>query len=108
MAIQTGVACPHCSTNQIETLRKVWFLYGFLIFARYGSKTLVGCESCVKSAVWKNFGICAVGGWWCFPWGLGTPVVLIQNLTAGLSSPTPDQERARLGDIFTAAGLPRP
>jgi hypothetical protein len=106
MAIHTGVTCPHCSTGKVETIRKVWFLYGFLIFARYGSKTLIGCETCVKNAVWKNFAVCLLGGWWCFPWGLATPVVLAQNLSAALTAPSPDKERADLEGIFASAGIP--
>ena len=108
MAIQTRVACPHCHSGQIETTRKVWFLYGFLIFARYGSKTIIGCETCVKQAVWKNFTMCLLGGWWCFPWGLGTPIVLLQNLASGVATPSPQKERADLEGVFAAAGIPLP
>jgi DnaJ-like protein len=105
MAIRTAMTCPHCGTRTVETVRKVWFLHGFLLFARYGTKRIIGCRSCATREVWRNFSICLVGGWWCFPWGLGNPLVLLQNAVAALWVPTARDERQQLEKLLDDVGL---
>jgi DnaJ-domain-containing protein 1 len=77
---QLAVLCPHCGTRFVEVAKRTWFLYGLLLVARYGTVTHVGCLQCVNSLVEQNLVKCLLAGWWCFPWGLFTPVVLLQNL----------------------------
>lgn len=74
-----AINCSVCNKNQVETASNLWFMYGLLIFARYGVITLVGCRSCIRKAIIGRLILNALGGWWCFPWGLGTPFVIIQN-----------------------------
>lgn len=74
--------CPHCKTAKVQTANQVWYLYGFLIFASYGSKTILGCSPCVRSKTIGSLTTSSLFGWWCFPWGLGTPIVIGQNLLA--------------------------
>lgn len=50
-----------------------------MIFARIGSVKLIGCTKCVNEEIKKQLAINLLCGWWCFPWGLFTPLVLIQN-----------------------------
>jgi DnaJ-domain-containing protein 1 len=80
--MKTAIQCPHCEQRKVEVAKDFWFIYGFLIIARYGSKTIIGCQSCVQSKGIINLGLVALFGWWCFPWGLGTPFALLQNLVS--------------------------
>lgn len=80
--------CPHCGVRKVETVRHAWFIQGFLLFARYGSKAHIGCDSCTRKKVITSAVISGLFGWWCFPWGLGTPFVLIQNLAAMTGPPS--------------------
>jgi DnaJ-domain-containing protein 1 len=84
---QLAVLCPHCGTRFVEVAKRTWFLHGLLLVARYGTVTHVGCLQCVNSLVGQNLVKCLLAGWWCFPWGLFTPVVLLQNLFALATKP---------------------
>jgi DnaJ-domain-containing protein 1 len=75
-----GIDCPHCGVAAVAVAKKTWFMRGFLFFARYGSQTHVGCRRCVNMRIFYDLLASLVLGWWCFPWGLGTPLVVIQNL----------------------------
>jgi hypothetical protein len=97
---QVLILCPHCGTRFVEVAKKAWFLQGLLLFARYGTKTFVGCTLCVNAALRQNLVTCLLAGWWSFPWGLFTPLVLIQNLLA-LSIPPP----GALHQVLRDAGL---
>jgi DnaJ-domain-containing protein 1 len=77
---QYAIDCPICGNAPTSDVRTVWFLWGMILLARYGHRTFVGCEPCVRRESLKSLVISGVGGWWCFPWGLGTPLVIIQNL----------------------------
>jgi hypothetical protein len=103
--------------NRIQTIRRVWFLYGFLLIARYGSKNLIGCGHCVGRLAKQNLLKVTLGGWWCFPWGLATPIVIVQNLVATFGRPSPERERADMAAALARAnirladvelGVPRP
>src|SRR5437899_376480 len=75
-----GIDCPHCDAAPIEVAKKTWFMRGFLLFARYGSRTHVGCRRCVNRKVRADLVASLLFGWWCVPWGAGTPLVVLQNL----------------------------
>ena len=40
--MNTGLLCPHCEKATVETAREYWFLYGFVLACRYGTKVVVG------------------------------------------------------------------
>ena len=75
-----AVACPFCKNGRVEVSKRIWVLRGYVSHTRYGTKTLVGCSSCTRKQALREAAINLVGGWWSIPWGLGTPVVLIQNI----------------------------
>jgi DnaJ-domain-containing protein 1 len=74
--------CPHCEGGRVEVAKRVWFIRGMLLAARWGSRVHVGCRRCVDQAVSRELVGSLVLGWWCFPWGIGTPLVVAQNLFA--------------------------
>lgn len=96
-----ALACPHCHTNRVETVRKAWYIQGFLLFARYGSKPYIGCASCTRSKVLQRMAVTTFFGWWCFPWGLGTPLALVQNLASVAGGP----DEAGLRRLLTQQGV---
>ncbi len=97
---QLAVLCPRCGTRFVEVAKKTWFLHGLVFVVRYGTRTHVGCRTCVNRSVLQNLFVCLLGGWWCFPWGLFTPLVLVQNLIALLIAPP-----GSLMDVLQKAGI---
>ena len=78
---QLAVPCPYCHERPISCYKPCWFIYGFLFFAQYGSRRLLGCEHCVHGKLASTTLTVLLAGWWCFPWGpIGTPLCLIHNL----------------------------
>jgi len=88
--------CPHCHTKKVETANNAWFIIGYLLGASYGSKTIIGCKPCVQSKTIQNMLLTSVIGWWCFPWGIFTPAVLVQNIVALISTGNQEPLRAFL------------
>lgn len=78
--------CPHCERNLTEGAAKLWTIRGFLIFAQWGTITEMGCAACLKSRIWSNLVTTLLLGWWCIPWGIATPVVVVQNFSTLLQS----------------------
>jgi len=93
--------CPHCDQRPVATIRNAWFVQGFLIIARYGSKAYIGCEACTRNKVVGSLALSSLLGWWCFPWGLGTPFVIIQNIVAIAAGP----DRSGLAAALLQQGL---
>jgi uncharacterized tellurite resistance protein B-like protein len=91
-----GVRCPHCKTRQVEIAKKLWFLRGWVLMARYGTHTHLGCVPCVREKVRNATILNLLAGWWCFPWGIATPFVLIQNILAAFQ---------RADDVLTDEAL---
>lgn len=93
--------CPHCESAPVETVRTAWFLQGLLLFARWGSRSYVGCTSCTRNKVLGSLALSSVLGWWCFPWGIGTPVVLLQNVASAMEG----ANRNALGNLLADQGV---
>jgi DnaJ-domain-containing protein 1 len=111
-AVETALKCPHCGTANVELAVKVGYIRGFLLMCRYGSSLVVGCRACVRSQTLSAAGRTLALGWWCYPWGLATPFVVLQNLSQLLVSPPGLLDEAlhrvgiRLDDVVVdASGL---
>jgi len=78
--LASGALCPHCGQRPIAAARKPWFIQSFVFVTRYGTKVFIGCRECVRAKVQSNLLTSALVGWWGIPWGLGTPLVIVQNL----------------------------
>ena len=98
---QVSLQCPECSLRPVETAAKLQVIRGFLLFARLGSYTVIGCGPCVASAAraesLRNFLL----GWWTFPWGFLAPFYAIQNLLNSSSRPN----REKLASALVSAGV---
>lgn len=98
----TSIPCPHCGVSPVETAVKLGFLRGFLIFCRFGSEIVFGCRPCVNRRVRSSAAINLAMGWWCFPWGIATPFVVLQNLSQLFVRP-PGRLPSLIGETGTAA-----
>lgn len=98
-----AVQCPQCYSNPVEVAKKPWFMYGLLLFAKFGSRTYIGCKHCVnqqvKTSLLHNFLL----SWWCFPWGFAAPFVIAQNLYL-LMAPN-GAFKGTLNEVLKGAGL---
>jgi DnaJ-domain-containing protein 1 len=93
--------CPTCGKHRISEARTFWFLHGMVLAARYGTRTIAGCRYCVAEEGLKILAINALTGWFSVPWGLGTPVVILQNLCALILKPN----TSGLESVFRRAGI---
>lgn len=82
------ITCPQCNARRVSVARRYWFLRGLVVATRYGSQTQIACEPCSWQLGWKATGTNLVAGWWCFPWGLATPFVVLQNVIEILLPPS--------------------
>jgi uncharacterized tellurite resistance protein B-like protein len=87
--VSYGIKCPVCNTAWVSDARQLWFLHGMVLAARYGSRTVIGCGPCVRSKGRDIALTNALAGWWCVPWGLGTPFVILQNAAELSRRPDP-------------------
>ena len=96
-----GIPCPHCETRNIETVRSAWYIRGFLLFVQWGSNTYVGCLPCTRKKVLGSLAITSLIGWWCFPLGLGTPLVILQNVVSAVQG----ANRSALSTFLAKQGI---
>ena len=99
--VRYHLRCPHCNSRLVDDARRLWFLQGWLVIARYGAATVVGCGPCVRRTTWQRLAMNTLFGWWCVPWGLGTPFVMLQNLSALVLPP----DQTTIDAALRAAGL---
>jgi hypothetical protein len=74
-----AIPCPICRERPITVLKKAWYLEGYVVYIRYGSRSLIGCTECVNRELWESFWRTVMRGWWSYLFFL-TPLVLLQNV----------------------------
>ena len=83
-----AITCGHCDLRPVTTAQRFSILRGMLFTAQTGTLTVVGCRTCVRRAGRRTLTKNLLLGWWSLPWGLLTPVVVVQNLFR-IAAPTP-------------------
>ena len=81
---QNGHTCPHCKSNKVETIAKAPYVRGFLLAYQLGSKTFIGCTSCVRKKIFKEVGLSMLLGWLSISALIINPFLIIWNLIQGL------------------------
>jgi hypothetical protein len=99
--VHTALPCPHCGVEKVELAVKVGYIRGLLLMCRYGSAFVIGCRPCVRNQVLGAAGRTLALGWWCYPWGVATPFVVLQNI-AQLMVPPPGLLREALQHVGIA------
>lgn len=83
--------CEHCGERPIEGAGETWYVYGILLFAWWGKEAWISCGPCHRRKAAQRLLLTSVLGWWCFPWGLGTPIVMVQNIAALVGGPSKER-----------------
>ena len=87
------IMCKQCGKRPVNTVKKVWFIEGVLFASKRGTKTLVGCEECIRAEVMSHLREHGTKGWLSVPWGLATPFVMAQNLYEAFRAHNEDELR---------------
>jgi len=96
-----ALTCPHCGQRAVEAAAKLWILRGWILWCSYGQRYEVGCRPCVRRRTLMMLVANLLLGWWCIPWGLFTPLVVLQNLfLVGW------QSNNALRDVLSQLGIP--
>jgi DnaJ-domain-containing protein 1 len=97
---RVALRCPHCDRANVELAVEIGYIRGLLFVCRYGSRVEIGCGACVRRRVGEAAVRNLLFGWWCVPWGIATPFVVIQNLAMLCVRPP-----GKLADALKRAGL---
>lgn len=80
--------CIHCEKRESEGAGWAWYGRGWLLFHTHGWRAVEGCGPCFRQRMAGELVFNSVAAWWCFPWGLLTPLIVGQNLVVLLRGPS--------------------
>ena len=80
MPSQRDYPCPYCRNRALDTTATAPYVRGFLIVFQYGSKTFIGCRSCVRLKVLKEAGLSCLIGWFSPKALIANPFLILYNL----------------------------
>jgi len=99
----SGYPCPYCNQSSLETVATAPYVRGFLVAYMIGSKTFVGCTSCVRGKVLGEAGLSLFIGWFSLVAIVLNPIFILYNLVRGLLvGPNPSGVSKKLSQL----GLP--
>lgn len=99
----TGHICPHCKQNHIETIATAPYVRGFLVAFQMGSKTLIGCTSCVKKKLFGEAGLSMLLGWLSITALIINPFLILWNLIQAFTIGPKTQE---VKEALRSLGIP--
>ncbi len=102
MSFERQVVCPHCKTNNLDTVTSAPYIRGFLLAYTYGTKRFVGCNSCVKKQLLGEAGLSALIGWFSITSMLVNPMCILWN---GLRAPFLSRNPAAVEKLFRELGV---
>lgn len=79
-----GYPCPYCHENSLETTATAPYVRGLLVAYLIGSKTFIGCTSCVRKKVLGEAGLSLFIGWFSVVAIFLNPLFIVYNLIRGL------------------------
>lgn len=95
--------CPYCHENGLEAVATAPYVRGLLVAYLVGSKSFIGCTSCVRKKVLGEALLSLFIGWFSFVSLFLNPIFIVYNLIRGLFvGPNP----AAIAKKLTALGLP--
>lgn len=104
--MQLAILCSHCGSGYLEDLQSVWTRRGLLYLDLTGTRSIIGCQRCVRRQVWKAFLINAATGWWSYRGIFLNVFTLSQNLVVALRPGTEERSRAALTGFITELNMP--
>lgn len=76
--------CPYCHERPLETVATAPYVRGLLIVMIIGSKSFIGCTSCVRSRVLGEAGMSMLIGWFSLKSLILNPFLIFYNLVRGI------------------------
>jgi len=93
--------CPYCNERPLETVATAPYVRGLLMAYIIGSKSFIGCTSCVRSKILGEAGLSLFIGWFSIVALVLNPIFIFYNLIrACFVGPKPaaiEQKLAELG-----------
>ena len=78
-----GYPCPYCHDAQLETVATAPYVRGLIAAYMIGSKSFIGCTSCVRKKVFGEAGLSLLIGWFSITAFFINPVLIIYNMIRG-------------------------
>lgn len=79
----SGYPCPYCHNARLETVATAPYVRGFLVAYQIGSKTFIGCTSCVRKKFFGEAGLSMLLGWFSLTALVLNPFMILYNLIRG-------------------------
>lgn len=75
-----SMTCPVCRRCGVSKSENVTRVTGMLLLWRTAYNVALGCRSCVRQELVQAAKHNLILGWWCFPWGILTPLYILAGL----------------------------
>ena len=76
----SGYPCPYCHQRALETIATAPYVRGFLVAYQIGSKSFIGCTSCVRKKVIGEAALSCAIGWFSLTAIFINPVLIAYNI----------------------------
>ena len=73
-------SCPYCEGRKIETAATAPYVRGFVLAYQVGSKSFIGCTTCVRGKVLGEAGLSCLLGWFSITTLIINPILIVYNL----------------------------
>ena len=98
-----NLPCPYCNKKSVETAATTPYVRGFLVAYQVGSKSYIGCASCIKKKVLGEVGLSGAIGWFSITALFINPLLICYNL---ISIPFISPNYAKARKKLKEAGIP--
>lgn len=75
--------CPYCNNSPLETTATAPYVRGFFVAYQIGTKTFIGCVSCVRKKVFGEAFLSLFIGWFSIVALVINPFLIVYNLIRG-------------------------
>ena len=99
----SGYPCPYCNQCELETVATAPYVRGLLVAYQIGSKSFIGCVSCVRKKVLGEAGLSLLIGWFSITAVIINPFLILYNLVRGF---TVGENKSAVKDKLVELGLP--
>ena len=100
---EPGYPCPYCNERPLETVATAPYVRGLLMAYIIGSKSFIGCTSCVRKKILGEAGLSLAIGWFSIVALILNPIFIVYNLIrACFVGPNPSAIEKKLSEL----GLP--
>jgi uncharacterized tellurite resistance protein B-like protein len=76
--------CSYCQERDIETVATVPFVRGRIVRHTLGVRKFLGCQRCVRRAIYREVGVSSVVGWFSVGAAMLNPLMITYGAVRGL------------------------